>query len=131
MSQTLSSNTRVRFDQEPLNRRATEKALSQIVTLIPELRTVWSDAVDGGVWAPRRENGRPSTHQQTDPTPAAVFSPTRRQMRQAAKHAAVDIHEALALLRSASDTLHRAQLRQDPEVLAEDLEKRQAATQRA
>jgi hypothetical protein len=129
-SRSLGSDFRVRFDRDRLNRAVTERNLSAIVTSVPELRTAWADAVDGGVWAPRRENGRPSTHQETDPTTAAAFSPTRRQLREAAKQAGDLIAEARSLLQQAADTLHRAQLRQDPEVLARDLEKRQAATQR-
>lgn len=131
MSKTLGSQTRVRFDRrDRLNPAATEKDLSAIVTAVPELRVAYSDAVDGGVWSARTDtNSRGKGFDDLLPTESAAFSPTRTQLRDAARQAGDLIAEARALLQLAGDTLHRAQLRQDPEVLARDVEKRAAATQ--
>ena len=131
MTQTVGSNAKVNWDRpkDRLNRKATERDFRQIFHLAAELWGVWADAVDGGVWPPVKESGRPSTHAVTDPTYHAVVSPTRRQLREAAKQAAEAVADARAYLEMAADILHRAQARQDPEVLAQFLEVRQAATQ--
>jgi len=132
LSQTLGSKAKVKLDrpEDRLNRKATERDFQQILKMVVEVHEAWFDAVDGGVWPPVKENGRPSTHAVTDPTYQAVDSPTRRQLRQAAKRSAEAIADARAYLEMAADMLHRAQARQDPEVLAQFLEVRQAATQR-
>jgi hypothetical protein len=129
---TLGSKAKVKFDQQPdrLNRKAMERDFHQILKLLVEVHEAWFDAVDGGVWAPVKESGRPSTHAITDPTYQAVESPTRRQLRNAARQAAEAIADSRAYLEMAADMLHRAQKRQDPEVLAQFLEVRQAATQK-
>jgi len=132
MTQTLGSNAKVKFDNPPdrLNRKTTERNFQHILKLIVEVHEAFDDALDGGVWAPVKENGRPSTHAITDPTYQAVESPTRRQLRNAARQAAEAIADSRAYLEMAADILHRAQARQDPEVLAQFIEVRQAATQR-
>src|SRR5262245_51713490 len=133
MTQTLGSSAQVRWDRRPdrLNRKATEKDFRQIFHLAAELWDVWADAVDGGVWAPKTDNGgRGTGFHDLKPTESAVFSPTRRQMRDAAKQASAAIADARAYLEMAADILSRAQLRQDPEVLAQFVEIRQAAIQR-
>jgi hypothetical protein len=129
---TLGSKAKVKWDRRPdrLNRKAMERDFHQILKLLVEVHEAWFDAVDGGVWAPVKETGRPSTHAVTDPTYEAVMSPTRGQLRQAAKEAAEAVADARAYLEMAADMLHRAQKRQDPEVLAQFLEVRQAAIQR-
>jgi len=129
---TLGSKAKVKWDREPdrLNRKAIERDFHQILKILVEVHEAWFDAVDGGVWAPVKENGRPSTHSVTDPTYEAMMSPTRGQLREAAKQAAEAVADARAYLQMAADILHRAQKRQDPEVLAQFLEVRQAATQR-
>jgi len=129
---TIGSKAKVKWDRraDRLNRKATERDFKQILVLIVEVSQAYDDAVDGGVWAPSKENGRPSTHSVTDPTYSAVISPTRRQLRDAAKQAGEAVADARAYLEMAADMLHRAQARQDPEVLAQFLEVRQAATQR-
>jgi hypothetical protein len=130
---TLGSQAKVKWDRRPdrLNRKATERDFRQIFHLAAELWDTWADAVDGGVWAPRTENGgRGSGFHDVNPTESAVLSPTRRQLRDAAKQASEAIADARAYLEMAADILHRAQLRQDPEVLAHHLEIRQAATQK-
>jgi hypothetical protein len=131
MTQTLGSNAKVKWDRpkDRLNRKATERDFQQILRVVVEVHQAWSDAVDGGVWAPVKESGRPSTHAVTDPTYHAVVSPTRRQLREAAKQASESIADARAYLEMAADILHRAQARQDPEVLAQFLEVRNAAIQ--
>src|SRR5262245_9120219 len=130
MTKTFGSTAKVKMDRpDRLNRRATEKDIDHILRMILEIRPLWDDAVEGGVWSPRTDGmGRPSTR--PHPTEAAVFSPTRRQLREAAKEAASLIGEARQHLEIAAEVLHRGLLRQDPEVLSQFLEKRGAATQR-
>jgi hypothetical protein len=131
VSQTIGSRVTVRWDRrDRLNRRQTEKDLTQIVRLLLEVRPAWDHAVEGGVYSPRKESGRPSTHSETDPTYAAVVTPTQAQLRRVARQAAQEIAEARARLEMAADLLARGLLRTDPEVYRRDLEKRQAATQR-
>src|SRR5262245_28802646 len=133
MTQTLGSSAQVRWDRRPdrLNRKATEKDFRQIFHLAAELWDVWADAVDGGVWAPKTDNGgRGTGFHDLKPTESAVFSPTRRQMRYAAKQASVAIPAARAHVEFAADLLPRAQLPHDPEVLARFVEIREPATQR-
>ena len=132
MTQTLGSSAKVKWDRRPdrLNRKRTDKDFQQILKLVVEVHQVWGDAVDGGVWAPRTENGgRGTGFHDLKPTESAVFSPTRRQLRQAAKQASEAIADARAYLEMAADILHRAQLRQDPEVLDRWQDMRSAAIQ--
>jgi hypothetical protein len=130
MTQTVGSSAKVKWDRraDQLNRKAFERDFHAILKVAEEVYQGWMDAVDGGVWAPRTDsNGRGNPL--SSPTESAVFSPTRRQMRQAAKQAAEAVADARAYLVMAADILHRAQARQDPEVLARFLEIRQAAEQ--
>lgn len=129
MSQTYGSNAKVRFDRpDRLNRARTEKDVKRVARLIIEVRLAWDEAVDAGVWAPRRETGgRGTGFADSHPVESAVSSPTRKQLRVAAAEAAGRIAEARAALQEASDILHSAMLRSDPDVLAEFLEKRGAA----
>lgn len=133
MSQTIGSDARVRWDPpDRLSRRRWEKNITSILELLPELREAWSDAVDGGVWAPR--DGEPPTlgrgFSDVRPTESAAHSPMRAELRRAAGQAAEYAAEALALLEDASITLANANLRTDPQEWIRAQEKRQAATQR-
>ena len=132
MSQTLGSDAQIRlYRNDRLSRRRTEKDISRILDLLPEIRVAWDHAVEGGVYQSR--DGEPPTlgrgFSDVRPTESAVFSPTRSQLRRAARHAAVEIAEAKAHLEYAADVLAHGLLRTDPEVYQRHLEKRQAATQ--
>lgn len=133
MTQTLgSSSAKVQWEQRPdrLNPEHTDKDVRRIVELVIEVRRLWEQAVDGGVYSPRGEtNGRGKGFEDSDPTHSAVTRPTQRQLRGSARYAAVLISEAKERLEDAARVLHNGLLRTDPEVLAEHLEKRRAATQ--
>jgi hypothetical protein len=130
---TFGSKAKVKWDRpkDRLNPERMDKDLLAILETMIEIRHAWEDAVDGGVWAPRSGfNGPGSDILQHRPTEAAVYSPTRRQLREAAREASTLVAEALQHLEVAADVLHRGVLRTDPETLDRFLEKRQAATQR-
>ena len=131
MSQTLGSRAKVKFGQpkDRLNPARTDKDIHQIVVLTVEIRHLWHDSVDGGVYSPRTGQGRPSSFEDVDPTASAANSPTQRQLRTAAKRASTLIAEAVARLEDAERILQNGLLRTDPEVLGEFLEKRRAAEQ--
>lgn len=122
---------KVRFDKpkDRLSPARTDKDMHQIVVLVVEVRNLWHDSVDGGVYSPRTGQGRPSSFEDTDPTHSAATSPTQRQLRAAAKRASTLIAEAKARLEDAERILQNGLLRTDPEVLSEYLEKHQAAVQ--
>ena len=131
MTQTLGSKAKVRWDKpDRLNPERTDKDVRRIVELVVEVRQLWEQAVDGGVYSPRTGNGRPSTYEDSDPTHSAVDRPTQKQLRASARHAAGLISEAKDHLEDAVRVLHNGLLRTDPEVLQDFLEKRRAATQR-
>src|SRR4029077_14594820 len=95
-----------------------------------EVRVVWEEAVDGGVYPPKVDsNGRGQGFTALKPTETAASSPTQRQLRHAAKRAAVLIGQSRQNLEDAARVLHNGLIRTDPEVLAEYLQKHQAATQ--
>jgi hypothetical protein len=130
---TLGSQAKVKWDRpkDRLDPSRMDRDLLAILKKMVEVRDAWEDAVDGGVWSSRSDfNGPGSGLAQSRPTESAVHSPTRRQLREAAREASTLVGEALQHLEIALDVLHRAQLRQDPEVLERFLEKRGAATQR-
>jgi hypothetical protein len=132
LTQTLGSKAKVKWDppKDRLNRSRMDKDFFAMLKKMIEVRDAWHDAVDGGVWAPRSGfNGPGSGLAQQRPTEAAFDSPTRSQLRVAAKEASSLVGEALQHLEIALDVLHRAQARQDPEVLDRFLEKRAAAIQ--
>jgi hypothetical protein len=130
---TLGSSAKVKWDvpKDRLNPSRMDRDFFTMLKRMIEIRDAWHDAVDGGVWAPRSGfNGPGSGLAQQRPTEAAIESPTRSQLRAAAKEASSLVGEALMHLDVALDVLYRAQARQDPEVLSRFLEKRQAAEQR-
>jgi hypothetical protein len=113
-----------------LNPERTDRDVRRILELTVEVRRLWEQAVDGGVYAPRTEsNGRGKGFSDMRPTESAASSLTQRQLRGTAKHAANKIAQARVELQEAANVLHNGLLRTDPEVLAEYLEKRAAATQ--
>ena len=121
-----------RRDRRPdrLNPERTDKHFRRILELVVEVRQVWEQAVDGGTYTPRTEsNGRGKGFDDMDPTHSAAMSPTQRQLRAKARHAAVLVEKAMEDLEEAASVLHSGLFRTDPEVLARDVEKRQAATQ--
>jgi hypothetical protein len=129
---SIGSSAKVKWDKPPdrLNPSRMDRDFWAMLKAMIEVREAWHDAVDGGVWAPRSGfNGPGSGVAQSRPTEAAVDSPTRSQMRAAAKEATSLVGDALQHLEIALDVLHRAQARQDPEVLDRFLEKRGAALQ--
>jgi hypothetical protein len=117
--------------RDRLNRARLERDTSRILDLVVQVRVAWDHAVEGGVYAVR--DGDPPTlgrgFSDVRPTESAVFSPTRRQLRESARQAAERISEAKVALEDASRILHNGMARTDPEVLGEFLEKRQAAVQ--
>jgi hypothetical protein len=132
LTQTLGSPARVRWDKpkDKLNPERTDKDVHRIIVLVVEVRRLWEQAVDGGVYPPSTEtNGRGKGFADVNPTETAARSLTQVQLRGSAKYAAVLINEAAAKLEDASRVLHNGLLRTDPEVLEEFLEKRRAATQ--
>lgn len=128
---TLGSPVPVRWNKpDRLNPERTDKDVLRILELLVEVRRLWEQAVDGGVYSPRQEtNGRGKGFHDSDPTHTAVATPTQRQLRSSARYAAVLIGECRERLEDAARVLHNGLLRTDPEVLAEHLEKRRAATQ--
>lgn len=122
----------VKWDRRPdrLNPERTDKDVLRILELLVEVRRLWEQAVDGGVYPPRGEtNGRGTGFHDLKPTETAASALTQRQLRGSARYAAVLISECRERLEDAARVLHNGLLRTDPEVLAEHLEKRQAATQ--
>lgn len=120
--------TRLRPDR--LNPERTDRQFHRILELVIEVRRVWEQAVDGGSYAPRAEsNGRGTGFSDMNPTYSAAMSPTQRQLRSKARHAAVLVEKAMEDLEEAASVLHSGLFRTDPEVLARDVEKRRAATQ--
>ena len=123
---------KVRFDKpkDRLNPARTEKEMRRIVVLIAEITPAWVHAVEGGAYQIRREtNGRGTGFHDSDPTHSAAQNPMQRQLRASARQAATDIAKAAQMLEDAAQTLHNGLMRTDPEVWAEYLEKRRAATQ--
>src|SRR5262245_53611240 len=132
MTKTYGSTAKVKMDQpDRLSRRSTEKDMRRILELVVEVRSAFDQAVEVGVYSPRGDgNGRGKGFTDVRPTESAVFSPTRSQVRRAARQAAEELSDAKAALELAADILHRGLFRTDPEVLGQFLEKRAAATQR-
>jgi hypothetical protein len=120
--------------RDRLNPARTDRDLRRILELIIDVRRKWEEAVDVGVYSLRRDGGKGSLDRaslaQSNPTEAAAVNPMQRQVRGAAKRAAQLIQEAGDKLEEASHVLHSGMLRTDPEVLAEYLEKRNAALDR-
>jgi hypothetical protein len=107
-----------------------DKDVVAILALVVEVRGAWEQAVDGGTWAPRSgEIGPGSSILQNRPTEAAVASPTRSQLRAAAREASSAIAEARQALEDAGYVLSRAFRLSDPAEYEEFLERRAAATQ--
>ena len=132
MTQTHGSNAKVRWDKpkDRLNPARTHADVQPILALIVEVRQAWGDAVDGGVYPPQTETGGtrdrlrrhrpdPLRSHPAYPAPAQRSGTVRRGL----------IAEAKERLEDAAQVLHNGLLRTDPEVLAEHLEKRRAATQ--
>lgn len=114
-----------------LNPARTDRDVAAILELVVEVRVFWEQAVDGGTWPPRSgEIGPGSDILASRPTEAAVGSPTRTQLREAAKEASDLIGEARARLEDAGYVLSRAFRLSDPEEFSEFLERRAAAVQR-
>lgn len=129
---TLGSKAKVKWDRpkDRLNPARMDRDMLRILELVVEVRHVWEQALDGGAYPGRTgSNGRGTGFTDLKPTESAVFAPTQRQLREAAREATVEIGTALAHLELAADVLHRGLFRSDPEVLARFLEKRRAATQ--
>jgi hypothetical protein len=104
--------------------------VAQIITLVVRFRRLWEHAVEGGAYlSSSSAGGRGTGFEDSDPVHSAVASPTRRQLRGTARHAARLLAEARCRLEDAEHALETGLLRTDPEVLAEHLEKRRAATQ--
>jgi hypothetical protein len=119
-----------RLAKDGLNPEHTDRDVRRIVELIVEVRQLWEQAVDGGVYSPKTEtNGRGRGFDDSDPTYSTVTRPTQRQLRSTARYAADLIAGSRDRLEDAARVLHNGLLRTDPEVLAEHLEKRRAATQ--
>jgi hypothetical protein len=120
----------VRTDR--LNPEQMDRDVLRILELVVEVRHVWEDAVDGGIYPLRTTIGgsRHTGFDDHDPTHSAATRPTQRQLRGSARHAAVLISDARERLEDAARVLHNGLFRTDPEVLAQHLEKRRAATQR-
>ena len=116
--------------KDRLNPERTDQDVRRILELVVEVRRIWEQAVDGGVYSPRLEsNGRGKGFDDSDPTHSAVARPTQRQLRGTARYAATLIADSRANLEDAARVLHNGLFRTDPEVYAEHLEKRRAATQ--
>jgi hypothetical protein len=108
-----------------------DRDVAAILALVVEVRVVWEQAVDGGTWAPRSgEIGPGSSILSNRPTEAAVSSPTRSQLRSAAREASSAVAEARQALEGAGYVLSRAFRLSDPTEYQEFLERRAAATQR-
>lgn len=132
MTESQGAKAKVRWDKprDRLNPKRTDEDVRRILVLVVEVREVWGDAVDGGVYPPKTEsNSRGRGFTDTDPTHSAVTRPTQRQLRGSARYAARLIAEARAKLEDAANVLHNGLLRTDPEVYERDLEKKRAATQ--
>jgi hypothetical protein len=118
----------VRTDR--LNPEQMDRDVLRILELVVEVRHVWEQAVDGGVYSPRLEsNGRGKGFQDSDPTHSAVTRPTQWQLRGSARRAAVLISEAKDRLEDAAWVLHNGMLRTDPDEWIQHREKRAAAIQ--
>lgn len=119
-----------REKHDRLNPERTEKDMHRIIVLIAEITPAWVHAVEGGAYQVRREtNGRGRGFHDSDPTHSAAMNPMQRQLRASARQAATDIARAAQMLEDAAVILHNGLHRTDPEVFAEYVEKRQAATQ--
>jgi hypothetical protein len=132
MTQTLGSEAKVKWDRpkDRLNPAQMDRDILRILDLLTDIRHVWEQAVDGGAYPGRTgSGGRGTGFTDLKPTESAVFAPTQRQLRQAAREATTEVGTAIAHLELAADICHRGLLRTDPEVYARDLEKRQAAEQ--
>src|SRR5262245_16658341 len=124
MTKTFGSTAKVKMDQpDRLSRRGTEKDMRRILELVVEVRSAFDQAVEVGVYSPRGEqNGRGTGFsyleggQVAGPTESAAFSPTRSQVRRAAKQAAEEISNAKESLELAAAILANGLLRTDPEV---------------
>jgi hypothetical protein len=117
--------TRDRLDPAQLDRD-----VAAIVVLVAEVRLVWEQAVDGGTWPARSgEIGPGSGILANRPTEAAVSSPTRSQLRAAARAASDGVAEARRALEDAGYVLSRAFRLSDPAEYQDFLERRAAATQ--
>src|SRR4030095_2678440 len=126
---TLGSNAKVKWDRpkDRLNPARTDKEILRILELLVEVRRLWEQAVDGGVYSPRTEtNGRGKGFHDSDPTHSAVDRPTQRQLRRSAVRASELILDARERLEDASRVLHNGLLLTDPEVLLAPLERRRA-----
>lgn len=116
--------------KDSLNPERTDRNVAAILELVIEVRVAWEQAVDGGTWPPRSgEIGPGSTILSSRPTEAAVSSPTRSQLRAAARQASERIAESRAALEDAAYVLSRAFRLTDPQEFQEFLERRAAATQ--
>jgi len=132
VTQSLGSKAAVRWEKpkDKLNPERMDRNCHRLLILVVEVRQVWEQAVDGGTYSPRTEtNGRGKGFEDTDPTYSAAMAPTQRQLRAKAKRAAALVEKAVADLEEAASMLHSGLFRTDPEVLARDVEKRNAATQ--
>ena len=116
--------------RDRLSPERTGRQLIRITVLVTEVGTLWTDAVDAGTYAPRKENGgRGTGFADHDPTSTAALSPTQRQLRRKAERASVLIEQAAERLETAASMLTDGFLLTDDQVLHRFLEKRQAATQ--
>ena len=133
MTETLGSAAKVRWDKpkDRLNPAKTDEDVRRILMLVVEVREVWGQAVDGGVYPPRTEIGgtRHTGFDDTDPTHSAATRPTQKQLRGAARHAAGLIGEARERLEYAAQVLGASMLRTDPDEWIQYVEKHRAATQ--
>jgi hypothetical protein len=132
LSQALGSKAKVKWNRpkDRLNPARFDKDLTSILEKVVDLRRVWEQVADGGAYPGRTgSNGRGTGFTDLKPTESAVFAPTQRQLREAARKASTEVGTALDHLSAAADILHRSLFRSDPEVLARFLEKRRAATQ--
>lgn len=107
-----------------------DRDVMRILELVVEVRGAWEQVVEGGVWPPRSgEIGPGSGILLHRPTEAAVSSPTRSQLRAAAKEAGSLVADARRDLEDAGYVLARAFRLSDPAEYQEFLERRAAATQ--
>jgi hypothetical protein len=117
--------------RDRLDPERTGKHLARLAALIPEVGKLWLDAMETGVYSPRRDNGgRGSGFEDTDPTFSTANSRTQRQIRNSVRRSSLLIEEAMEKLESAASTLTDGFLLSDDQVLSRFLEKRAAATQR-
>lgn len=132
MTQTLGSSAPMKWDR-PTDRLTPEqfdRNVVRVLELLVEVRRLWEQAVDGGVYTDRLEtNGRGKGFHDSDPTYSAARAPTKIQLRGSARYAAILMAECRERLEDAARVLHNGLLRTDPEVLEDFLEKRRAATQ--